>query len=101
MTDGPFLHCLSSGQLLVLWSTIGYEGYAMGYAVSESGSVLGPWRQSPGALYGKDGGHGMLFRDFGGRLLMTLHHPNRTPHERPVWIEVAERDGGLAIKESR
>jgi arabinan endo-1,5-alpha-L-arabinosidase len=99
VTDGPFLHRLADEQLLMLWSTIGYEGYAMGYAVSESGGILGPWRQSPQALYGKDGGHGMLFRDFDGRLLMTLHHPNQSPHERPVWLEVTERDGGLALQE--
>jgi len=100
VTDGPFLHRLADGQLLMLWSTIGYEGYAMGYAVSESGDILGPWRQSDQALYGKDGGHGMLFRDLDGRLLMTLHHPNRTPHERPVFLQVTERDGGLVLKES-
>jgi arabinan endo-1,5-alpha-L-arabinosidase len=99
VTDGPFLHRLSDGQLLMLWSTIGYEGYAMGYAVSESGGILGPWQQSPQPLYGKDGGHGMLFRDFDGRLLMTLHYPNRTPYERPVWLEVTEREGGLVLEE--
>jgi arabinan endo-1,5-alpha-L-arabinosidase len=100
VTDGPFLHRLTDGRLLMLWSTIGYEGYAMGYAVSERGGILGPWWQSPQALYGKDGGHGMLFRDFTGRLLMTLHHPNHTPHERPMWLEVTECDGGLVYDSS-
>jgi arabinan endo-1,5-alpha-L-arabinosidase len=98
VTDGPFLHRLVDGRLLMLWSTTGYEGYAMGYAVSESGGILGPWRQSPQPIYGKDGGHGMLFRDFDGRLLMTLHHPNDSPNERPMWLEVVEREGGLALK---
>ena len=97
VTDGPFMHRLANGQLLMLWSTTGYEGYAMGYAVSESGSILGPWRQSPEPIYGKDGGHGMLFRDFDGRLLMTLHHPNDSPNERPTWLQVVERDGGLVL----
>ena len=99
VTDGPFLHRLSNGQLLMLWSTTGYEGYAMGYAVSESGGILGPWHQSPEPIYGKDGGHGMLFRDFDGRLLMTLHHPNDSPNERPTWLEVVESGGGLALKD--
>jgi hypothetical protein len=99
VTDGPFLHRLANGQLLMLWSTTGYEGYAMGYAVSESGTIRGPWRQSSQPIYGKDGGHGMLFRDFSGRLLMTLHHPNDSPNERPVWLEVVESNGGLALKE--
>jgi hypothetical protein len=97
VTDGPFMHHLADGRLLMLWSSCGYEGYAMGYAVSDSGVIQGPWRQSPRAIYGKDGGHGMLFRDFSGRLRMTLHHPNNSPQERPMWLQVVERDGGLAL----
>jgi hypothetical protein len=61
----------------------------MGYAVSDGG-VLGPWRQSAEAIYAQDGGHGMLFRDFGGRLWMTLHRPNNSPNERPMWIDVTD-----------
>ncbi len=98
VTDGPFLHRLASGGLLMLWSTTGYEGYAMGYAVSASGGILGPWRQSDAPIYSRDGGHGMLFHDFEGRLWLTLHHPNHTPNERPVWIEVTENGAGLALK---
>jgi arabinan endo-1,5-alpha-L-arabinosidase len=98
VTDGPFLHRLPSGKLLMLWSTTGYEGYAMGYALSESGSILGPWVQSPQPIYGKDGGHGMLFRDFNGRLWMTLHHPNNSPNERPTWLEVREHDDGIVLQ---
>jgi arabinan endo-1,5-alpha-L-arabinosidase len=97
VTDGPFLRRLAGGQLLMLWSTIGYEGYAMGYAVSDSGHVFGPWRQSAEPLYGKDGGHGMLFEGFDGRLWMTLHHPNNTPNERPMWLEVVEGVDGIAL----
>ena len=98
ITDGPFLHRLPGGKLLMLWSTTGLNGaYTMGYAVSD-GDILGPWRQSAEAIFAQDGGHGMLFRDFGGRLWMTLHRPNNSPNERPMWIEVAERDGGLAVR---
>ena len=98
VTDGPFLHRLADGQLLMLWSSIGHEGYAMGYAASTSGSVLGPWRQSDAPIYTRDGGHGMLFHDFAGRLWMTLHQPNNSPNERPMWLEVVEREGGLTLK---
>ena len=98
VNDGPFLHRLATGQLLMLWSTIGHEGYAMGYAISESGNVLGRWQQSDAPIYRRDGGHGMLFRDFAGRLWMTLHHPNDTPNERPVWLKVTVNCGGLALK---
>jgi hypothetical protein len=95
--DGPFLHRLADGKLLMLWSTTGKDGaYTMGYAVSD-GNILGPWRQSAEAIFAQDGGHGMLFRDFGGCLWMTLHRPNNSPNERPMWVEVTERDGGLAV----
>lgn len=99
VTDGPFLHRLPGGKLLMLWSTCGRDGYAMGYAVSDSGDVLGPWRQSEAPIYARDGGHGMIFRDFSGRLWMTLHQPNNTPNERPIWLEVTEQGDGLAAKE--
>ena len=33
-------------------------------------------------LYGKDGGHGMVFRDLNGRLCLTIHQPNSSPNER-------------------
>lgn len=99
VTDGPFLHRLADGRLLMLWSTLGHKGYAMGFAVSESG-LLGPWCQSPKPLYDQDGGHGMLFRDFRDRLLVTLHRPNRSPWERPAWLEVAETTEGLVVRES-
>lgn len=98
VTDGPFFHRLPGGALLMLWSTGSREGYAMGYAVSDSGDVLGPWRQSEAPIYDRDGGHGMLFRDFTGRLWMTLHQPNNSPNERPVWLEVVEQEGGLVVK---
>ena len=97
VTDGPFLHRFANGRLLMLWSSVGDEGYAMGCALSESGSILGPWRQEPQPAYGRDGGHGMLFRTFDGRLFMTLHHPNDTPNERPVWVEVSETENGLTV----
>lgn len=98
VTDGPFLHRLADGGLLMLWSTGGAAGYAMGYAVSASGHILGPWRQSEAPIYAQDGGHGMLFHDFAGRLWMTLHCPNRTPDERPLWIEVTEEKGAIGIR---
>lgn len=95
VTDGPFLFRTREGRLLILWSTCGWDGYAMGIAHSTTGSILGPWQQEEHALYGKDGGHGMLFRAFSGELYMTLHTPNHTPMERPVFIPVREADGTI------
>lgn len=97
VTDGPSMHRTTDGRLLMLWSSFGDGGYALGVATSESGTLAGPWRQSPEALYPRDGGHGMVFRAFDGRLLLTLHSPNRTPDERAQFIELVETPDGLAI----
>ncbi len=98
VTDGPFLHRTRSGVLLMLWSSFGEQGYAMGLARSISGSVLGPWTLDPEPLWPTDGGHGMLFRDFSGRLFVTLHQPNNTPFERAVFFPVDESDDSLRLK---
>ncbi|GAA1614814.1 glycoside hydrolase family 43 protein [Actinoplanes couchii] len=84
VTDGPFLFRLDSGNLIMLWSSFGDQGYAMGVAHSSSGLVTGPWTQEDHALWATDGGHGMILRHPDGRLLLTLHQPNTTPHERAV-----------------
>ncbi|MCX6992622.1 MAG: glycoside hydrolase family 43 protein [Kiritimatiellaeota bacterium] len=98
VTDGPFLFRNRNGILLMLWSSSGSEGYAMGIARSESGVVTGPWRQDAVPLWAKDGGHGMIFRGFDGRLFVTFHMPNKTPKERPVFIEIEDTDIGVRLK---
>lgn len=85
ITDGPFLFRLD-GKLQMLWSGFGADGYVMGRAFSESGNVLGPWRQDPKPVFDRDGGHGMAFRDFGGTLRIALHSPNEIGKERPVFM---------------
>lgn len=40
----------------------------------------------------------MIFRALDGRLLLTLHTPNRTPEERAVFIELEEVSGGLRVR---
>lgn len=98
VTDGPFLHRTARGGLLMLWSTFGKAGYAMGYARSESGDIAGPWRQTPDPLWEKDGGHGMLFRAFDGKLILTFHQPNSPPREeRAVFVEVHEKGNDLFL----
>ncbi|MDZ5077203.1 glycoside hydrolase family 43 protein [Nesterenkonia sp. HG001] len=98
VTDGPFLHSTADGALLMLWASFRGGRYAQGVAVSESGTVRGPWRHEPHPLYEADGGHGMIFRALDGRLLLTLHTPNRTPEERAVFIELEEVSGGLRVR---
>jgi beta-xylosidase len=82
VTDGPFVHRLRSGRLIMLWSSFGEDGYAMGVARSASGHVRGPWVHEPEPLWRRDGGHGMIVRALDGRLLLALHQPNVTPNER-------------------
>lgn len=97
VTDGPFLYRNRAGILLMLWSSTGSKGYAMGIARSESGAVTGPWRQDPEPLWSEDGGHGMIFRGFDGRLFVTFHTPNNSPMERPVFFEIEDTDTGIRL----
>jgi len=94
VTDGPFLWRTAGGELLMLWSSFIREGgnniYCQATAHSQSGSVHGPWIQSPTPLFAADGGHGMLFRAFDGQLMLALHSPNAYPHERPRFLPVSE-----------
>jgi len=101
VTDGPFLFRTRTGSLLMLWSSSGKKGYAMGIARSDSGTVTGPWRQDDVPLWAEDGGHGMIFRGFDGRFWVTFHTPNSTPKERPVFIEIEETETGFQLKPSR
>ena len=96
VTDGPFLHRAKNGTLFMIWSTCPPAGYYQGLCVSESGRVAGPWTQLP-PLYTKDGGHGMLFRDLAGELRLTLHSPNRSLYERPVFFRVQETAARMDI----
>ncbi|MCL2702614.1 MAG: glycoside hydrolase family 43 protein [Defluviitaleaceae bacterium] len=97
VTDGCFLHRMSGGKLLMIWSCIGEMGYCLGYAVSESGHVLGPWKQAKKPLFAEDGGHGMIFRDFEDRLMLAMHSPNKTPNERAVFVGLEETADGLRL----
>jgi len=88
VTDGPFLF-RQDGKLCMLWSSFGSEGYAMGIAESGSGSITGPWTQREKPLFAKDGGHGMMFRTFDGKLMFSLHQPNHFP-EHPMFFPMPE-----------
>ncbi|GAA1967963.1 glycoside hydrolase family 43 protein [Microbacterium deminutum] len=86
-TDGPFLFRSSDGHLLMLWSSFGEEGYAMGIAKSETGTVLGPWTQRPRPIWARNGGHGMIFTN-ASKAYLVFHWPNDTPNERVKLVEV-------------
>lgn len=98
VTDGPFMYRMENGKLLMLWSSGGKEGYAIGIAESDNGDVTGNWTHQKELLFRKDGGHGMIFKDLNGKTFVTLHSPNRTPNERPCFFEVEEKNGTLVLK---
>lgn len=98
ITDGPFLHRAQTGELLMLWSSFGKSGYALGVARSASGEITGPWKQDPDPLFSADGGHAMLFTTFRGELMLALHQPNSHMNERAKLFGVRERAGRLTIR---
>ena len=97
VTDGPFLHRMPDGKLIMLWSNFNKDGYAMGYAISRSGEIWGPWEQQEDPLYALDGAHAMLFRTFSGQLMMALHCPNHHPKKRMLLFEMDDTRGKLRI----
>nr|WP_144922188.1 glycoside hydrolase family 43 protein [Paenibacillus bovis] len=99
ITDGPFLYRNQQGELLILWSSFGEKGYAIGTARSHSGEITGPWVHDEEALFDTDGGHGMLFHSFSGQLMLTIHAPNNSPMERPVFFKIKEVDGNLVLQD--
>ena len=99
VTDGPYAYTCAGGELLLLWSSFRQGRYALTVARSATGDILGPWTHEPEPLYENDGGHGMIFRTFDGRIMLALHAPNRTPDERPLFIELTEQDGRLGVRE--
>ncbi|MEL7124558.1 MAG: glycoside hydrolase family 43 protein, partial [Bacteroidota bacterium] len=95
VTDGPFLYKNNSGELIMIWSSFGTQQYAIGQAISKSGSVFGPWHQLDELLVDQNGGHGMLFYTFDHQLMLTYHSPNSRGLERLHLTAVRENDQGL------
>jgi len=98
VTDGPFLYRTQKGSLLMLWSSFGTSGYTMGLARSISGHVTGPWTQEKKPIWKNDGGHGMIFKTFDGRLMITIHRPNNGPAERAYFFEIEDTGTGIRLK---
>lgn len=97
VTDGPNLYRDDNGTLFLLWSSFVESGYALGVAVSESGTLAGPWKQEDTPLYSNDGGHGMLFVDNASQLHLAVHTPNDSPNERAVFLPITQKDGHLVL----
>lgn len=73
VTDGPWLFRTATGRLGMLWTSWRDGDYTMGVAYSESGTIAGPWTQRLEPITPPNYGHAMIFRDFDGRDIMSLH----------------------------
>ncbi len=73
VTDGPWLFETQTGKLGMLWTSWVFSDYVQGVAYSESGTLDGPWIQEKEAVTPPNFGHGMLFRTFEGKLLLSVH----------------------------
>jgi len=73
VTDGPWLFLTQTGKLGMLWSSWVFSAYTQGVAYSKSGTLDGPWVQEKDPVTPPNYGHGMLFRTFEGKLLMSVH----------------------------
>ena len=96
VTDGPWL-VKSEDELLMFWSSFHCGSYAVGMAVSESGTIVGPWKHLDSLLFEKNGGHGMMFKAYDGKLYFVLHQPNNSPLERPCFFEIQKTDKGYQL----
>jgi arabinan endo-1,5-alpha-L-arabinosidase len=101
VTDGPFLHRMKNGTLVMIWSSfVKGHGYGVGQAISKSGTVAGPWRHVEKPLVGgagEDGGHSMILHDFSSELLLVFHQPNGGSLERPKIYRLKEENDILVL----
>jgi beta-xylosidase len=97
VTDGPYLYRTSQGRLIMLWSSFGAEGYTEALAYSDNGDITGNWIHEDRLLFKKDGGHGMIFKDYEGNLLLTLHTPNEHLKEHPEFYRLEEKENTLWV----
>lgn len=95
VTDGPYVFRTSTGRLGMIWTSWIHDIYTQGVAYSQSGTLDGPWIQEPEPITPPNYGHGMLFKTFDGRTLMSIHshkklaqdHVDRRPHFFNVSLE--------------
>lgn len=91
VTDGPYLFRTGTGRLGMIWTSWIDDVYTQGVAYSESGTLDGPWVQEAKPITPPNFGHGMLFRTFDGRWLMSVHSHksvNGRYHRVPHLFEV-------------
>ncbi|MCD8381200.1 MAG: hypothetical protein LUC95_13005 [Lachnospiraceae bacterium] len=56
------------------------------------------WTQQKELLFLQNGGHGMIFKTREGRIMLAIHSPNERYQERPVFLELEEKEQWLRVK---
>jgi hypothetical protein len=103
VTDGVFLFKTKTGRLGMIWSSWKGKDYVLIAAYSQSNKLKGPWIQDTELLFEANGGHGMLFRTFDGKLLLSMHYVNPADgrsQRKPMFIEVDNSGDKLTFKEN-
>lgn len=99
VTDGCFLYRTKNNKLLMIWSSFSSNGYAIGITESTTGRVAGPWKHHETPILNENGGHGMIFSTFDGKLCLVLHQPNSPGgSERALIYELEDTGDSLSIK---
>lgn len=83
VTDAPWLY-RENGKLKMLWSSYA-ENHRYVVLEAEADSIRGPWMHKA-PRFSFDGGHAMLFVGLDGKRRISLHRPNISPFERPVFM---------------
>jgi beta-xylosidase len=110
VVDAPWLYRSKTGELLMIWSGFAENGYVVAVARSKNGTIKSEWEQLTPMLYERnlmnkfDGGHGMIFTDLKGRLMLSIHSPNNVPketgtHNTPLFVEIDDQGFTLSQKQ--
>lgn len=101
VVDGPFLYRSKGGKLFMTWSNyVKGHGYCVILTESATGRIRGPWINQH-IVYGENGGHGMLFSTFEGKLKFALHYPERRGWEHLCLLDVEDTGDDLRLTISR
>ena len=73
VTDGPFLFRTTTGRLGMIWTSWRFDEYTQGVAYSDNGTLDGNWIQQAEPITPPNYGHGMIFKDLQGNLLLSCH----------------------------
>ena len=84
----------------MIWSPFYNKNYTVFSCESASGRAEGPWINQR-MIFEKNGGHGMLFHAFDGRLKLVIHQPERRGYERIAFFDVDDTNDGLLVRQPK